>query len=210
MPALYQISTNTVINDYGDSLPIFIHIPNVCDVHNPGATWTFGDYELLPTIRVGSPPNVFSQVNTITYAVSTVNNQLSYVITTTYYNPPLANVQSGLCDRIDSQAENLRIKYLTPGAGLATVFIMRHNEALAIQNDASPNNTTYPIHAAIVAAGAANLTAAATLSMNAYITWANTAGAIEQIRLTTKNNINAANTILGAAQAYANVNWGSL
>ena len=207
MAALIKISTQDVLQNWGDSLPDHFVIPGVCSVHCPAANWTHDDYELVPVIYTGSPPNQFSEPNGTSQVIS--NGAL--VITSLFVDPSLSEAQKRLCTQIDSKAESIRLKYITAGAGQMGVYTMKLNEALVILADPSPVANAYPLNAASIGLPGINtITDAANSTMGQYNQWIAVAGAIEAIRLMAKNNINSANSIIGAISAFTSVNWGSL
>lgn len=207
MAALIKISTQEIIQTWGDNVPTFFSIPGVCDVHCPDANWTFGDYRLIPVVNQGTAPNEFWLSSGATQAIS--NNTL--VITSTFVEQPLANVQTILCNRVDGAAEQIRLKYITPGAGQMGVYVIKYNEAKAVMADPAPIANNYPLNAASIGLpGITNVKDAANTVITQYEQWVSVASTIENTRLLTKSNINIANTVPSALAAYNAVNWGGL
>lgn len=207
MVALYQISTNSVIQDWGNTIPSLIQIPGVVDVHSPTANWAFGDYKLIPVSVVSNPNNQFSVVTGFT---KTLTNG-TYYITTQYTDTSLANVQVMLCANVDSQAETIRLKYITPGSGQVGVYMLKYLEALDISANASPIANDFPLNNASVGLpGISTIQQAANTTLNQFGLWILVAAQIEEIRLSTKGNINAANSVNSALAAYNSLSWGSL
>jgi len=119
----------------------------------------------------------------------------------------LINLQASLCSKVDATAEQIRLKYLTPGSGQAMVYQEKAIEALAIQTDPNPTNDKYPVLAASLGIEGGTLLAVANLVLSIRATWINVATAIEATRLGAKANINAATTIAAANTIYNSIVW---
>jgi hypothetical protein len=207
MVALVQISTQEVLQNWGDAVPDVISIPGICEVHCPESNWSYGDYELIPVVYNQNPPDEFAMANGTSQAIS--NNQL--VITTSYTEAILTDVQATLCSRIDARAEQIRLNYITPGAGQMGVYILKYNEALAVLANSSPVANNYPLNAASIGLPNVNtIQDAANLTVTTFQEWQGVAAIIENVRLSTKAAINAANSVTSAISAYDAVNWQGL
>jgi hypothetical protein len=207
MVALYQISTNTIIQNYGNNIPTYITVPGIGDVQAPNSTWSNGDYKFIPVTYILNPNNQFSVFQNTTQAVS--NGQL--FVTVNYIEPSLAQVQGYLNNLIENTAENLREKYMIDSTVWQSLYVFRYLEAINIQANAAPVANNYPLNNALVGVGAiANITQAAAFTIQQFNTWMPTASQIENIRLTGRSNINNANSIPNAISVYHTVAWGNL
>ncbi len=91
--------------------------------------------------------------------------------------------------KIDQQAENERLKYITPGAGQAGVYLQKASEAKAALAEQSPSSNDYPLLAASIGIDGANITEVATTVQTIANTWTAVAAHIENVRLTAKKAI---------------------
>ena len=119
----------------------------------------------------------------------------------------LLNTKKNLCSKVDAIAEQIRLKYLTPGSGQSMVYQEKAIEALAIQNDSNPTNDKYPVLAASLGIEGSSLLDVANLVLSVRSTWVTIATAIETTRLGGKANINAAMTTIAANAAYNAIVW---
>lgn len=130
--------------------------------------------------------------------------------------PALAEVQAGLCRRLDADAERVRLRYISGGVGQALTYREKVDQALAVLDlgEAAANALTeaeriaqYPMLAASVGIEADTLHAAATLVVSRYETWSSLGGAIERVRLGTKRAIQQAPDAAAAQAAYEAASW---
>jgi len=208
--ALYQISTNTVLQSWGNDVPNNFSIPGNVDVHCPNSSWTYGDYKFIPVTYDGIPNDAFSQSVGTSQAVS--NGVL--VVTTLYTELDLATVQASLCSSVDADAENVRLQYITPGSGQMGIYILKYNEAREIvANTSLGSNTsltysTYPLNAASIGlSGIATINDAANITITQYSAWIGLAAQVESVRLSSKASINAANSVSAAMTIYNGISW---
>jgi hypothetical protein len=211
MTALYQISTNTIIQDWPNATPLFFTIPGeTIDVHAPANNWTFGDYMLIPDVTLGSPLSACSYIASTSSSVQTVNGQLTCVITNVYVDPALSDVQANLCSQVDQQAEEIRAMYIGSYVGQTASYILTYYEALQIQANVSATANTYPLNGAQIGINGNTIQDVATATIAQASQWVGLASQIENIRLSTKVSINAANTINNAINAFSAGAWGSI
>lgn len=129
----------------------------------------------------------------------------------------LATVKSEYAARVDDAAEAERLKYVTPGAGMAMTYQEKKDQAVAVLSlgevaaNALPNDGVedFPLLAASVPAEAATLYAAAQLIIARYEAWSAIGGAIEAKRLAGKKAINDAQDVSAVKAAYDAIVWGS-
>jgi hypothetical protein len=206
MVALYQISTNTVIQNYGNTIPETIYLSTGDAIHCPDVNWISknGDYKFIPVVENNVSPNSWSVLDAASEKV--VNNEL--IITVTYRDPPLVDIQEDLCTQVDVKAEEIRLKYITPGAGQMGIYIMKYQEALQIVANTDALPADYPLNGASIGLSkVATLQDAAKETLIQSQLWVAVGATVEKIRLSGKAEINAANTILDALTAFNNVSW---
>lgn len=117
----------------------------------------------------------------------------------------LATVKAEAKARIDLEAEQSRLRYITAGAGQA----LEYNEAAeeAVRYAATSGAGAYPMLQASVDAGEApDLATAAALITGRENAWATIGANIRRLRLTAKRGIEAATTV-EQVQAAATVTW---
>ncbi len=129
------------------------------------------------------------------------NDGYNYTVTRTEVDDPdfdLAGYFEGrkdqACKRIDQQAEQIRLQYITDGAGQAMTYREKLEEAKALQNDAAPDPAGYPLLSAEVGVTGADLQAVADVILAQAVAWRPIAAAIEAARMGAKKAINAATT----------------
>jgi hypothetical protein len=204
MVALYKISTNTVIQDWGNSIPSVFYIEGECDVHCPTPDWAWGDYKLIPRVYHGTRENEYQ--NEIITSIGVVNGE--FVTTFSYTDPPLESFAADLCSRVDKKAEEVREIFITPGSGQMGIYLMKYDEALRIAANSEATATDYPLNGASVGLpGITSVREAANLTIIQARQWMAVGGAIEQIRLGGKAAINAANSVTNAVIAYNAIDW---
>lgn len=135
-----------------------------------------------------------------------------------YVEPPglLAERKATLRQRVDADAEAVRLKYITPGDGMAMTYREKFEQALeviALGQEVADALTLeqrvdqYPTLAASVGEEAETLFAAAQLVQQRYEAFADLSYAIEKTRLAGKAAIQAATTVAGVESAYASITW---
>src|SRR5690625_2735727 len=104
--------------------------------------------------------------------------------------------------RIDAEAEQIRLRYVTPGSAQAMVYLVKEAEARACLADPDADPDDYPLLAATVgiernpATGevAQDVTEVAEIVLAMAGAWAQAAAAIEHTRLAAKAAVEAADT----------------
>ena len=120
--------------------------------------------------------------------------------------PSLAALKAAAAADIDTQAEQQRQRYLTPGAGQALVYERKRAEAERMAGDAEPQPTDYPLLAAEVGITASTLAGVGAAVRAMASDWIAAAAAIEAVRLRAKLQIAAASTP-SAIRSTAQVTW---
>lgn len=133
--------------------------------------------------------------------------------------PSLELIKSQFLQRIDGDAEAVRLKYITPGAGM----MMTYREKLEQAEQAIGQGQTaidalteqeeqaaYPTLAASVGIEAKTLWDCAQLVMQNYQKWATLSHNIEKIRLAGKKAIEDAASVDDVQTAYQSINWGAI
>lgn len=121
-----------------------------------------------------------------------------------------AEIKTTLEARVDAEAEGVRLRYITPGAGMAMTYQEKKDQALAVLQigEAAANALAnhgaaeFPTLSASVPVEAASLWAAAQLVMSRYEAWAALSRQIELARLTGKKAIRDAPDADAARAAY--------
>jgi len=149
--------------------------------------------------------------------VSTVNGDQvirSWELT----SPDLTTVKAHLKTRVDDDAERTRLKYITPGAGMAMTYTEKHNQACAVYDlgEAAANalteaerNDQFPTLSASVGIEALTLYGCALLVKGRYEAFADLSAVIERTRLQGKKNISDASDAASAQAAYEAITWPS-
>jgi hypothetical protein len=127
--------------------------------------------------------------------------------------PTLDQVKASLLVLVDAQAELARLKFITGGTGQALEYQQAASEAAAYlaaadaQVDYDPDPAIYPMLSASVGTSDGNtlLEVAQTVS-GMHQAWSGVGSAIRGLRLTAKEAVKNADTIV-AAQAAAIVEW---
>lgn len=131
--------------------------------------------------------------------------------------PSLEDVKADLLSRIDRTAEDIRLRYITPGSGQALTYDRKRREAAAAIVDPAPDADKYPVLAAsigIEVPSTGNLKtdfdAIANIVLAREEQWAGIAYHVELRRLGGKRAIEAAQTIEDAQAAFDAVDWSGL
>lgn len=131
------------------------------------------------------------------------------------YEVPLSNRKKYL-DRVDADAEACRLRYITPGAGMALTYQEKFAQAQAVSamgRDAanalsqSEREVQFPTLSASVGIEAPTLADAADLVLARYANFARLSLSIERIRLGGKASIQAATSDAEANAAYEAISW---
>jgi hypothetical protein len=128
----------------------------------------------------------------------------------------LPEVKVDLCRKIDAAAEVRRLKYITPGDGMALTYREKFSQAAAVNalGEAAANALTpeqrlasYPTLAASVGIEHATFWGCAQLVLSKFAQFAALSYTIETTRLAGKKAIDAALTIESAHAAYEAIVW---
>lgn len=128
----------------------------------------------------------------------------------------LPALKSELKSRVDADAEAIRLRYITPGAGMAMTYDEKHAQARAVHDlgEAAANALSeqdriaqFPTLAASVGLEAATLWACAQLVIAKYEAFADLAYTIERTRLAGKKSISDASDAAAARAAYEAITW---
>ena len=118
----------------------------------------------------------------------------------------LAAAKAAAITTIDTEAEAVRLRYVTPGAAQQLIYEAKRHEAVALAADQSPDPADYPLLAAEIGITASTLTDVGAAVLLTAAQWRNVAAAIERLRLGAKQAVAAATTI-AAVHAAAAVAW---
>jgi len=106
--------------------------------------------------------------------------------------PTIEQVQRGAKEDIDRVAGIMRGESITVAAGQAETYMAKEAEARAYVADSAPDPVNYPMLSAEIGITGADLTAVATVVIAKANEWKILAGAIESVRLGTKQLVDAA------------------
>lgn len=129
---------------------------------------------------------------------------------------PLVVLQDNLCRRVDDDAESVRMRYLTPGSGMAMVYQEKFAQAQAVNamgetaaNAMSQNDreAQFPTLSASVGLEAPSLWGCAQLVLGKYAAFAALSLGIERARLTAKAQIKSASNVQSVRAAYEAIAW---
>lgn len=127
----------------------------------------------------------------------------------------LSDKKAELKKKVDDDAESVRLRYITPGAGMAMTYQEKKDQAVAViamgetASNALLNHgaAEFPTLSASVPVEAQTLFAAAQLVMSRYEAWAALSRAIESARMTGKKAIGDASDAAAAQAAYEAITW---
>jgi len=183
--------------------------------HKKAANDEKGDgHPVLRPIVDNGPPSY--NPNTHTLAKDQTITADAVTITYTLTARALADVKTTYTNLLNTDAEAVRLKYLTPGVGQAMTYQEKQAQATAVlaTTEAEANALTeaertalYPTLAASVGIEAATLWQCATLVMARYEAFADWSNVIETTRLAGNKAISDATDVDGARQAYEAVTW---
>lgn len=112
-------------------------------------------------------------------------------------------VRQALYQQIDAAAENVRLRFITPGAGQAITYIWKAQEAKAYLQDASAETPILTAEAAAVGTTVAALAAEVEAATQA---WLNIGTKIEAARRAAKTEVAAASNI-ATMHAASQIDW---
>lgn len=124
-------------------------------------------------------------------------------------------IRKHLCDRVNADAEAVRLRHITGGSSKAMEYLEAKEQAVAVlaMGEASANalpshgSAEFPILSASVPVEAASLYAAAQLVSARYEQYASIAGAIKRTVIAAKASINATNTAAEARAVMEAIAW---
>lgn len=128
----------------------------------------------------------------------------------------LVPIRLRLMEQVDLQAEAVRHRHISPGAGMAMVYAEKHSQARAVDRlgETAANVLTeaqfieqFPTLAASVGVEADTLWDCAQLVISKYETFASLSHAIERTRLDAKKALRSATTPEAVQSAYEMVQW---
>lgn len=129
---------------------------------------------------------------------------------------PLDRVKTIYRNRVEEEAERIRLRYITPGAGMALTYTEKHQQAQAVEvlgeaaaNALTPEQRTsqFPTLSASVGIEAPTLWGCALLVIQKYEQFAQLSGAIERARLLGKKAIVDASDQAAVLAAYEGITW---
>lgn len=128
---------------------------------------------------------------------------------------PVSPIKDKLKARVDDDAERVRLRYITPGVGMAMTYTEKKDQAVAVlaMGEATANALAkhgaaeFPTLSASVPIEAPSLYAAAALVIAKYEAWAAISRGIELARLAAKKAINDASDAAAAQAAYEAITW---
>lgn len=132
---------------------------------------------------------------------------------------PLNELKIILIKRVDSDAEQIRLKYITSGTGMSMTYrekleqaeeVIAKGQAAIDALDSQTQIVTYPTLAASVGIEAASLWDCAQTVIAKYQAWATLSHEIEKRRLGGKKAISEAADNASAQAAYDAVSWAGL
>lgn len=130
--------------------------------------------------------------------------------------PDLATVKGKFKARVDDDAERVRLKYLTPGSGMAMTYAEKRDQANAVHGmgQAAANALSeaervaqFPTLAASVGLEADTLWDCAQLVIGKAEAWADLSNVIERTRLLGKKSISNASDAASSKAAYEAIVW---
>jgi hypothetical protein len=122
-------------------------------------------------------------------------------------------------DRIEAKAEQKRLEYITPGAGMALTYIEKRDQAEQVirMGEEEANRMSdleireaYPTLAATIGVDAPTLWEVANLVMLKAHAWANKSFEIEILRANAKKKIDEAGTVEGVNGAFDAIDWDAI
>ena len=121
--------------------------------------------------------------------------------------PLLNDAKAAAKAEVDAAAETARLQFITGGAGQAMTYELKHQEALALQDDSSPESANYPLLNACIGADGATLSDVASTIIATRNLWVVTATTIEGTRRTAKTAITNAAVHAAITTIMAGLSW---
>lgn len=182
-----NVSTDDILMTWGGATaPKKINIPGVGDVHCVAPGWTDGGYVFESYTPDPAP------------------------------EPALADLKTQLRAAIDSDAESIRLMYITPGDGQALTYrekldqaeqVIADGQAAADAMTEAERLAAYPTLSASVGIEAPTLWGCANVVWAMYQAWLQLSFSIESARLAGKKAVADAGTNDAARAAYAAIAW---
>ena len=138
---------------------------------------------------------------------------------TTDQTAAAATTKVRLAKQIDTDAEAIRLKYITPGAGMQLTYQEKFAQAQAVHGigeaaanalDVTAREARFPTLSASVGIEAPTLWDCADLVLLRYAVFAQLSFTIEKTRLAGKKAINEAASVAAAETAYKAIDWKGL
>jgi len=129
---------------------------------------------------------------------------------------PLDEIKRALKDKLDADAERVRLTYITPGAGMALTYQEKFAQATAVNRmtqdaanamSATERAATFPLLDASVGLEAPTLWDVSQLVLARFAAFAQVARVIEQRRIAGKQAVASASNSAAAVAAYEAVTW---
>lgn len=125
------------------------------------------------------------------------------------YKSPLEDLKQDLKQKIDIDAENIRLLYITPGAGQAMTYQQKASEAIEYLSGNNTDPSNYPLLQSEIGITADTLEGVALVVNGQYQAWQIIGASIESVRLNAKKQVNDAVTHEEANLVYTNIEWPS-
>lgn len=124
---------------------------------------------------------------------------------------PLATIKEQALEKVDREAENYRLKYVTSGEAMQSVYRLKNDEVKLYREDEAKlsidtTGARYPVINSEVGITASTLGEVVTLVEKRIADWTAIAAATEALRQKAKKDIKTATTVEGV-RAAANVAW---
>lgn len=200
--ALVQIKPFSVVQDW-QTIPDPVTLPNGQFVHAVTVGFTKDGWKIVPVVYTPDQPGEFYQITNTSPSFD--GNTLTY--TRTWSPMDLGYVQSTLRARIDADAENERLKYITPGSGQALTYVNKERQARAFLIDQSPEKTSYPLLTACLGVDGETLSDVASTIVARADQWMVIGSYLETVRLGAKQNVTNATTVDAAVDAAKAISW---
>lgn len=130
--------------------------------------------------------------------------------------PGIAATRQFYMSQVDVDAENVRLRYITPGSGMAMTYQEKFAQAQAVSamGETAANSMSvedreaqFPTLSASVGIEAATLWGAAQRVLTAYAAFAQLSLVIERARLSGKKAVSDASDAAGVRAAYEAITW---
>lgn len=156
---------------------------------------------------------IFVPPNTIEVATKVVGTKKSEIqaAVNAHKGTPITDVKARALLKVDREAENYRLKFVTAGEAMQAVYRLKDDEVKLYRKDeaAGTIDTTgarYPVINSEVGITAGTLAEVVTLVEKRIADWTTIAATSEALRQQAKKNIKAATTVADI-EAAANVAW---